>query len=131
MALSRVALHGFRSFQHAEIGPLGRFTCIIGCNGHGKSVLGDAVHFVLRGLQGSRFSDVANQELQRIDSCRNDQCTPMSVTLTFVLPADRSDHSRGKQQCVQFTRSCNSASSRCTVTMRDRHGQEQLLSERS
>lgn len=27
---------GFKAFQRADIGPLEDFTCIIGCNGHGK-----------------------------------------------------------------------------------------------
>ncbi len=97
----------------------------------GRSVLGDAIHFVLRGLHGSSFTDVANQEMQH-PGCSGSR-PQVSVTLTFQLPApaeqDAVDAAAGQPtHLLELTRSCSSSRS-SAVQMRDQHGSTRSLSE--
>lgn len=58
---------GFKSFrEHAFIGPLGPLTAVVGPNGVGKSVVGEAIAFALGGnkkmLRAKALSALANNE---------------------------------------------------------------------
>lgn len=90
------------------------------------SVLGDAIHFVLRGLKGSKFADIANQHMQRAGNSKHNGDTSVSATLTFQLPAGSEDAAADALHRIEFTRTSTLAPSRSSVMMRDAHGQMQL-----
>ncbi|KAF6256891.1 RecF/RecN/SMC N terminal domain-containing protein [Scenedesmus sp. NREL 46B-D3] len=67
LRLSYVEVEGFKSFRDKTvIGPLADFTCIVGPNGCGKSVVGEAIAFALGGnrkmLRAGRLASLVNQE---------------------------------------------------------------------
>ena len=68
--LDLIHLSNFKSFYGAhEIGPLGPFTAIIGANGIGKSVIGEAIAFACgasaRQLRGNAAAEFINERRRR------------------------------------------------------------------
>jgi chromosome segregation ATPase len=61
---------GFKSYQeHVCVRPLGPFTCVVGPNGCGKSVFGEAIAFALGGskrmLRVQNLSSLINERVMR------------------------------------------------------------------
>lgn len=105
---------------------------LAGGNGLGKSVIGDAVQFVLCGLRGAALAAAANLQLQ----CNRG--ASMSVSLHLLLPAEPtaagSDGScqataenDSLQRRVSFTRRVSRT--RTVVTIRDCGGADVTISE--
>jgi hypothetical protein len=93
------------------------------------SVLGDAIHFVLCGLQNCKLSDVICQDMQRGSSQEQGPAAAVSVTLTFELPAADQGPAGQTPRHISFSRSHAPKAPRGTLTVRDAHGQTQQLSE--
>ncbi|WIA31005.1 hypothetical protein OEZ86_001046 [Tetradesmus obliquus] len=77
LRLSHLEVEGFKSFRDKTvIGPLADFTCIVGPNGCGKSVVGEAIAFALGGnrkmLRAGSLAGLVNQE-RRAAGCRTAQ----------------------------------------------------------
>lgn len=100
-SLRSLSIQGFKSFNGGgEIGPLGRFTCVVGPNGCGKSVVGEAIAFALGGskkmLRANGQAALINQQLK--------EAGPAQAQVTVCLSAvDVAEPSSQHVLCVRKT----------------------------
>ncbi|CAK0781352.1 hypothetical protein CVIRNUC_005352 [Coccomyxa viridis] len=83
--LHSVKIQGFKSYAGSvDILDLGSFTCIIGANGAGKSVTGDAIAFVLGHHLGLRKKELLKL-MNDSSRCRAPSPDRTQVCLTFLV----------------------------------------------
>ncbi|KAK9828821.1 hypothetical protein WJX72_002267 [[Myrmecia] bisecta] len=86
LVLQKISLQGFKSYnEQASIGPLSQFTCVIGPNGCGKSVVGEAIAFAL----GGNARMLRAKSLAMLLNTKGAQAAAnyvAQVTLVFGLP---------------------------------------------
>lgn len=119
LILKYISVRGFKAFQADDIGPLAPFTCIIGGNGLGKSVISDAITFVLYGLKGALLAEAANAQLLHRRGNAG-----MAVSLRFSWQG--CNHGLPEQFIISRTIVCNK---RTNIAVRHNHGKETKLSE--